>query len=46
MVLSQKSRTRLSKSQIVLIEEFKNCVHSDVRTYLDEHNIETLENAA
>jgi hypothetical protein len=32
--------------QMILIEEFKNCVHNDVKTCLDEHQIETLENAA
>ena len=32
--------------QMILIEEFKSYVHSDVRSYLDEHRIETLENAA
>ena len=32
--------------QIILIEEFKNCIHSEIRTYLDEQKVETLEQAA
>ena len=32
--------------QLVLIEEFKNCVHKDVRTFIDEQKVESLESAA
>ena len=32
--------------QIILIEEFKNCIRSKIRTFLDEQNVETLEQAA
>ena len=32
--------------QIVLNEEFKNCIHSEIRTYLNEQKVETLEQAA
>ena len=32
--------------QLVLVEDFKNCVRNDVKTYLDEHKTETLEEAA
>ncbi|XP_062610561.1 uncharacterized protein LOC134272333, partial [Saccostrea cucullata] len=32
--------------QVILIEEFKNCIHPEIRTYLDEQKVETLEQAA
>ena len=32
--------------QIVLIEQFKRCVHDDLKTYLDETNVETLHEMA
>ena len=32
--------------QLVLIEEFKRCIHSDVRTFIDEQKADTLDNAA
>lgn len=32
--------------QTILIEEFKNCIHPNIRTYLDEQKIENLEQAA
>ena len=32
--------------QLVLIEEFKRCIHSDVKTYIDEQSADTLDNAA
>ncbi|KAK3106188.1 hypothetical protein FSP39_014556 [Pinctada imbricata] len=32
--------------QIVLIEEFKECVHQDLRTHLEDKNVKTLEEAA
>ena len=32
--------------QLILIEEFKRCIHSDVRTFIDEQKAETLEDAA
>ena len=32
--------------QLLLVEEFKQCIHSDIRTHLDEHKIETLTEAA
>ena len=32
--------------QLILIEEFKGCIHSDVRTYIDEQKEETLDEAA
>ena len=32
--------------QIVLIEQFKRCVHDDLKTYLDENNVETLHKMA
>ena len=32
--------------QLILIEEFKGCIHSDVRTYIDEQKVETLDEAA
>ena len=31
---------------MVLIEEFKRCIHSDVRTFINEQKAETLEEAA
>jgi len=35
-----------SLEQLVLLEEFKNCVSNDIKNHLEEHKIETLENAA
>lgn len=32
--------------QVILIEEFKRCIHSDVQTFVDEQKAETLEDAA
>ena len=32
--------------QLVLVEEFKRCIQSDVKTFLDEKQAETLEEAA
>ena len=32
--------------QLMLIEEFKRCIQSDVKTFLDEKQVETLEEAA
>ena len=32
--------------QLVLVEEFKRCIQSDVKTFLDEKEVETLEEAA
>ena len=32
--------------QLILIEEFKNCVSCDVKTYLDEKKAQTLKEAA
>ena len=32
--------------KLVLVEEFKRCIQSDVKTFLDEKQVETLEEAA
>ena len=32
--------------ELLLIEEFKNCLPNEVKTYLDENNVETLHHAA
>ena len=32
--------------QLMLVEEFKSCIQSDVKTFLDEKQVETLEEAA
>ena len=32
--------------QLVLIEEFKRCIHSDIRTFIDEQKVENLETVA
>ncbi|CAH3156176.1 unnamed protein product, partial [Pocillopora meandrina] len=32
--------------QLILVEEFKRCIHSDVRTFINEQRAETLEDAA
>ena len=32
--------------QLVLVEQFKRCIQSDVKTFLDEKQVETLEEAA
>ena len=44
---SQKINDDCNKlRQLILIEEFKGCIHSDVRTYIDEQKVETLDEAA
>ena len=30
----------------MLIEEFKNCIHADMKTHLDERKVQTLAEAA
>ena len=32
--------------QLVLVEEFKRCLHSDIKVHLDEQKVATLQNAA
>ena len=32
--------------QLMLIEEFKNCLPTDIKTYIDEQKIENLHQAA
>ena len=32
--------------QLLLLEEFKNCLPSEVKTYLDEHKVESLQRGA
>ena len=32
--------------QLMLVEEFKRCIHSDVKSFLDEREVETLDVAA
>ena len=32
--------------QLMLVEEFKRCIHSDVKSFLDEKEVETLDVAA
>ena len=32
--------------QLMLVEEFKRCIQSDVKTFLDEKQVETLQEAA
>ena len=32
--------------QLMLVEEFKRCINSDVKSFLDEKEVETLEKAA
>ena len=32
--------------QLILIEEFKECVHQDLRSHLEDKNVKTLEEAA
>ena len=32
--------------QLMLVEEFKRCIQSDIKTFLDEKQVETLEEAA
>ena len=32
--------------QLILIEEFKECVHQDLRSHLEDKNVKTLEDAA
>ena len=33
-------------SNAVFIEEFKRCIHHDIRTFLDDQKADTLENAS
>jgi hypothetical protein len=30
----------------ILIEEFKHCIHSDIKTYIDKHNVSNLVKAS
>ena len=30
----------------MLVEEYKRCINSDVKSFIDENEVETLENAA
>ena len=32
--------------ELILVEEFKQCVHADIKTHLDETKVETVKNAA
>ncbi|KAG1664755.1 hypothetical protein GQR58_019691 [Nymphon striatum] len=32
--------------QLILLEDFKNCIHPNVKTYIDEQKVETLDHAA
>ena len=32
--------------QLMLVEEFKRCINSDIKSFLDEKQVETLEAAA
>ena len=32
--------------QLMPVEEFKRCIHSDVKSFLDEREVDTLEVAA
>ena len=32
--------------QLILVEEFKDCVHQDLRTHLEDKNVRTLDQAA
>ena len=32
--------------QLMLVEEFKRCIHSDIKSFLDEKQVKTLEAAA
>ena len=32
--------------QLMLVEEFKRCIYSDIKSFLDEKQVETLEAAA
>ena len=40
----EKSHEKLR--QLMLVEEFKRCIHSDVKAFLDEKQVETLDEAA
>ena len=35
-----------SLKQLILVEEFKNCINGDIRTFLAEKQVDTLEEAA
>ena len=44
--LQKVNKDHYTLRQLVLIEEFKRCIHSDVRTFIDKQKAETLEDAA
>ena len=45
--LASKQVDSLDKlKQLLLLEQFKNCIHSDIRTHLDEQKADTLNTAA
>jgi hypothetical protein len=36
----------MNKGKIILIEEFKQCIHLDIMTYLEIHNVSSLVEAS
>ena len=47
MVLFKEKSSGYSKlRQLMLVEEFKRCINSDVKSFLDEKEVETLEKTA
>ena len=32
--------------QLVLIDQFKNCIHAEIKTHLDKRDIDNLQDAA
>ena len=43
---SQEVDTFQNFRQLILVEEFKDCVHQDLRTHLEDKNVRTLDEAA
>jgi hypothetical protein len=40
------SFSKIGEGRAILIEEFKQCIHSDIKTYIDEHNVSSLVKAS
>jgi hypothetical protein len=36
----------INLGKAILIEEFKQCIHSDIKTYIDVHNVSSLVKAS
>lgn len=47
LIRSKKlDKTFSNRRQVILLEEFKDCVPQDLKTHLEDKNVKTLEEAA